>query len=438
MLRFSALVVLLLPALPVSAQPQPTAYFSFERDMDGVAGPNRVTSTAVGKPELVPGRVGQGLKVGPTLGYLDCPKAGVLSHTAGTVEMWVQAQDWQADDPQFHVFFETRGQGTLHLYKYFTSDRVLMLTAPALEGPYTSSQAVTTFAPGEWHHVAGTWSPAGVQAYLDGKPAQPLPLPGQLPVTLGETFRLGDERWQFDRTTSSVIDEVRIYDRALSPAHIAAHGAENLDFTLPLKAETSSLTHGIDPDAGAADIRFETGAADVDDQRLRTRMAVVPPGAEVPAGAAAQPAKAGEARVSFPVPTQQPATYEIVAEVLLEGKSAFTLRRELVVLSMEWLGNQIGLEDKVLPPRTPVEAQGTNLRCWGAGVQLRQGGAADPDHGGGGVGAGRADRGTSDERGGDQGAGRADHQAPGRQAHDGTSAGAGHGRDCGQASTLPH
>ena len=33
---------------------------------------------------------------------------------------------------------------------------------------------------------------------------------------------LGDEPWQFPRTTSSLIDEVRIYDRALTPEHIAA------------------------------------------------------------------------------------------------------------------------------------------------------------------------------------------------------------------------
>ena len=365
MLSFSALVALLLPALPVPAQPQPTAYFSFEKDMDGVAGAKTVTATVGGKPELVPGKAGQGLKVGPTFGYLDCPTTGVLRRTAGTVEMWVQAQDWQADDPKFHVFFEARGQGALYLYKFWTSDKLLMLTAPAVEGPYTSSQALTTFAPGKWHHIAGTWSPAGVQAYFDGKPAQALPLPGQLPVALGETFRLGDGQWQFDRTTSSIVDEVRIYDRALSPAHIAAHAAGNLDFTVPLKAETSSLDYEIDPDAGTADVRFETGAADVEDERLQVRVAVLQSGAGVPADVAAHPVMAGEASVSLPVPIRQPGKYEIGAEVLLDGEPTLTLRRELIVPTTEWLGNQIGLEDKVLPPWTPVEAEGTRLRCWG-------------------------------------------------------------------------
>jgi len=365
MLSFSALVALLLRALPVSGQTQPTAYFSFEQDVNGVAGPNRITSTTGGKPELVPGKVGQGLKVGPTYGYLECPTAGVVNRTGGTVEMWVQAQDWRADDPKFHVFFETRGQGALYLYKFWTSDKLLMLTAPAVEGPYTSSQATATFAPGEWHHIAGTWSPAGVQAYFDGKQAQPLPLPGQLPVTLGKTFLVGDQPWQFERTSSSIIDEVRIYDRALSPEHIAAHAAGNLGFTMPLRAETSSLAYEIDPEARDAEVRFETGGADVDDRRLQVRAAVLQPGEAVSAGVAAQPVKAGEALVSLPLATSQPGKYEVAAEVLLDGQSAFTLRRELIIPSTEWLGNQIGLEDKVLPPWTPVEAQGTNLRCWG-------------------------------------------------------------------------
>jgi hypothetical protein len=34
-----------------------------------------------------------------------------------------------------------------------------------------------------------------------------------------------------------------------------------------------------------------------------------------------------------------------------------------VVPTTEWLGNRIGLEDVVLPPWTPVEADGTTLRC---------------------------------------------------------------------------
>jgi hypothetical protein len=64
------------------------------------------------------------------------------------------------------------------------------------------------------------------------------------------------------------------------------------------------------------------------------------------------------------VPIGAPGAYELVAEVLPTGADGFTVRRELVVPTVEWWGNRIGLEDKVLPPWTPVEADGTTIRAW--------------------------------------------------------------------------
>jgi len=354
-------------------QTAPTAYFSFEEDMNGAGPAGPVVSTVQGTPLLAPGRSGQGLQVGPQHGSLDCPIAGLFKPQAGTVEMWVQPVDWDASEQKFHVFFDMRSDaGVLYLYKYWTSDRLLMLCGPAVAGPLSNASLPTTFAPGEWHHIAGTWSPEGVMAYFDGKPAGGQPVPGELPTALAATFRLGDEPWQFPRTNSSIIDEVRIYDRALTPAHIAAHAAGDLEFTLPLQAETAALDYQIDPDAGIAEIRVSTGGADVEDGRLRARLTIRRPGAAAPEVLDTPPFAAGELRVTVPVSLQQPGTHELVATISEEGKpeQAITLRRELIVPTTEWLGNQIGLEDVVLPPWTPVEVEGTNLRCWAREYQF--------------------------------------------------------------------
>ncbi len=359
--------LLLLALFPAStpAQPTPTAYYSFEQGLDGVGVAGALPSTVGGKPELVPGKVGRGLKVGPTYGYLDCPTAGVIGPMSGTVEMWVRPLDWSSDDGKFHVFFDTRGQGVLYLYEYFNTERLLMLMGPDMAGPLTNAQLPTDFSPGEWHHIAGTWSPEGVQAYYDGKPAGVLPAKGQLPGTLGETFRLGDEPWQFERESGSVIDEVRLYDRALSPAHIAAHAAGDMDFTVPLAQETTALWYDIDCLSGTAAVTVTFGGADVEDGRLQARVALVEPGTALPVDASAVPVQTGKAQATVAVPVTQPGTYELLAEVLLDGRPQFSLRRELIVPTTEWLGNQIGLEDRVLPPWTPVQVEGTTLKCWG-------------------------------------------------------------------------
>lgn len=268
MARHAVLLLVALAATGLGAQTVPTAYFSFNQDMNGVRPQGQLQPEVQGKPVLVPGKFGQGLQVGPTFGALRCPSPGVLRPEAGTVEMWVKAVDWESSDPKFHVFFETKGQGVLYLYEYWTSDRVLMLYGPTETGPLTSSQAPSAFKPGEWHHIAGTWSPEGVQAYFDGKPASAQPLPGAGPKTVGDFFILGDEPWQFPRTNSSVLDEVRIYDRALSPLQIAAHAAGNYNFTVPLRADLASLDYDVHPDLGTAEIRVRTGGADVADAQL--------------------------------------------------------------------------------------------------------------------------------------------------------------------------
>lgn len=369
------LLMLLVTAVasPLWAQTVPTAYFSFEEDMNATGPAGAIVSAVQGAPALVPGQSGRGLQVGPQYGSLVCPTAGLFHPQAGTIEMWVRAVDWEPSEDKFHVFFDMRSDaGVLYLYKFFSSDRLLMLCGPAITGPLSNSSMPMALQPGEWHHIAGTWSPQGVMAYFDGQPAGAQPVLGELPTALAETFVLGDEPWQFARTSSSIIDEVRIYDRALTPAHIAAHAAGDLDFTLPLTAETAAMDYQIDPDAGTAEIRVSTGGADVDEERLQARLTILRPGAHTPEVIATPPFASGELRATVPVSLEQPGTHELVATISEAGRpaEAITLRRELIVPTTEWLGNQIGLEDVVLPPWTPVEVEGTNLRCWAREYQF--------------------------------------------------------------------
>ncbi|MBM4047259.1 MAG: LamG domain-containing protein, partial [Planctomycetes bacterium] len=319
------------------AQTKPVATISFDNDLNAVGPGGARSAFPIGKPDLAAGKVGKALKSGPGTGYVEYATEGILNIAAGTVEMWVCPLDWTPDEEKFHVFFDVRGEGALYLYKYYQGTRLLMLTCGNQAGPYASSSFdVGGWKRGEWHHIAGTWSADGVMSYVDGKPAAKLPASGPLPKALGKTFRIGDHPWHIERATSSLIDEVRIYDRCLSPAHIAAHFEGKYDFTASLQAESALLSCELDPGKWEAQIRLSTGGADVEDACLAAKLAIMAKGAALPADAMSVGFVGGQAIRTMPMISRQPGEYEVVARVSLEGKQAFELRRLLVIPTTEW------------------------------------------------------------------------------------------------------
>ena len=212
-----------------------------------------------GAPTLVKTAAGMALRSGPNQGYLELSSDGIVSPRAGTVEMWVSPVDWNGDDPHFHVFFESRGAGgAFWLYKYFHGGSLMMLTCQdARSGPYNSAAVdVSSWRPGQWHHLAGTWSPTRVRLYVDGKRvAESMPL---LPTGIGPTFTIGDQPWHLQRETSSLIRAVRIYDRRLSDAEVAAHALGHYTRT-PLTAASFDLS--VQPDGNAGTLTAAIEAA---------------------------------------------------------------------------------------------------------------------------------------------------------------------------------
>ena len=193
-----------LPALAsAQAQQAATLVLEFEEGFDGLGREGPIPATVEGQPKLVPGRFGQALLSGPGTGYLHFPTRGVVLPIRGTVEAWVCPVDWAGTEEKFHVFFDVRGEGALYLYKYYQQTNLLMLSCPAIRGPYYSADLPLNWEPGQWHHIAGTWSSRGVMSYVDGRPLSTDPVPAALPVSLGATFRIGDNPWHLPRRSSS-------------------------------------------------------------------------------------------------------------------------------------------------------------------------------------------------------------------------------------------
>jgi len=84
----------------------------------------------------------------------------------------------------------------------------------------------------EWHHVAVTFDGATVRFYLDGEPDGAVPFFGQLqpnddPLHISVDFPGGDDYWH------GCIDEVMIFNRALSRQEIRALSDEDPEIIFP-------------------------------------------------------------------------------------------------------------------------------------------------------------------------------------------------------------
>jgi len=365
-------------ATPVSAQnlvaPQPALRLDFDQGVDGVGRDGqKIAAQVEGTTDLVDCKFGKAFKSGPGAGYLHFPVQGIVSPQAGTVEMWVCPVDWNGDEQKFHVFFDARGQGELYLYKYF-SGGLVMLSGDQLSGPYATVNApIKAWQPGEWHFIAATWSGRHQALYIDGQLAGNTE--SDLPPSLTGEFTLGDNPWNepgLDRTSSSLIARVRVYDRELSPQHIAAHFAGNYDATVPLSAATAQLSYSVAPLAETLTARVDASEADSDLAAAHVDFSITQAGKPIKSRVG-QPFEEAVAKANFSSELP-PGAYQVQAVVTC-GAQSFELDQPLTVPAHPWLNNTLGEARKVLPPWTPIQIvdDGTGaftVKCWGRDYQF--------------------------------------------------------------------
>jgi hypothetical protein len=375
---FLAALTLSLGISIAHAQPVPTLSLDFENGADGIGANGKAIAPRVeGKTEFAPGKFGQAFKSGPASGYLHFPAPGVLRPEEGTVEMWVSPLDWSGDEKRFHVFFDARGDGVLYLYKFLSSD-FLMLTAADAAGPFhNAATSVEKWKAGQWHHIAGTWSETQQNLYIDGKlaaSAEP-----SLPRRLDAEFMIGDNPWTADggvRASSSLIDNVRIYDRALSPEHIAAHFNGDYQKAVPLTEKSLSVLSSLAAETRLLSVAIGSGGADVNagsDVKLEILQ-------NEKVLQTTQTRFVGSlAKTELSLEKFAPGDYQLRVSVAGAGAAPIQIVKPLVVrekpvLDTSWLGNKIGLDEKIPIPWTPLQVSrdGNNfsVACWGREYQF--------------------------------------------------------------------
>jgi len=175
-----------------------------------------------GNPKVVDGIFGFALEFNGSTDSVEIPHSDSLTMSkAFTIEMWVNLASPGKTDNQ--VGMEKGGweSGEYGLYVYYVpgdASAVQIKDVPEACGDANSGNLGQNVKDGNWHHLTGMWNGKEIFLYTDGV----LDMSVECSGTIGENSkplyiaaRNGGERFLM-----GIIDEVRLYNRALSEDEI--------------------------------------------------------------------------------------------------------------------------------------------------------------------------------------------------------------------------
>jgi hypothetical protein len=174
------------------------------RDSSG----NANDGTVVGTPTWVPGKIGGALEFNGST-YVNCGnKASLNVRNQITMSFWFKVKAFQNTWESFLA----KGDGA---YRSARSGGTGNATHMGISGG-NYFDAVTVVTDDQWHHWAGTYDGSTARIYLDGKLDASAIYGGQLGDGSGYNLYIGENAQATGRLLHGLLDDVRIYDRALT------------------------------------------------------------------------------------------------------------------------------------------------------------------------------------------------------------------------------
>lgn len=177
----------------------------------------------IGNPQKVDGIFGSALEFNGTTDSVEIPDSDSLAITkAITLEMWVKLPNdgantnnvgiekggWEAGEYSLYVFY-VPGNGSAMQFK----------DLPEACADANSGFLGPNLKDDQWHHIAGTWDGEVISVYTDGDLSVSVDC-GSGPLDKNSKSVYIGARNGSERFLTGVVDEVRIYDRALSESEI--------------------------------------------------------------------------------------------------------------------------------------------------------------------------------------------------------------------------
>lgn len=202
------------------------AYFKFSEGYGSIADDSSGYGhhgTLVGNPTWVNSARGLGgaIELDGTWDFVDCNNDSVFEFTSAfTLAAWIKVDtfdvDWQS--------ILTKGDTSWRLMRDYISNQLafhctgLTTSSPNFGGVGVEGNANVN--DGQWHHVAAVYDKTSVILYVDGVEDNSEDASGT-PATNSEPVYIGGNSEKPGREWRGMVDEVRIYKRALNVANIA-------------------------------------------------------------------------------------------------------------------------------------------------------------------------------------------------------------------------
>lgn len=217
----------------------PVASYNFDetsgtavKDLSG----NGNNGTITGATRIASGRTGYGnaLKFNGTSNFVAVPDSATLDLSSRmTIEAWVYPtsamSNWRS------IVAKEDGTSNLAYYLYANTDTNQPITGVRI-GNYPMVAGVTQIGAKKWSHLAGTFDGQYLRLYINGALVGMQALTGSIPVS-ASPLKIGGNK-AFGHYFSGYIDDVRVYNRALSDAEIVT------DYKTPVAATTSTGSGG--------------------------------------------------------------------------------------------------------------------------------------------------------------------------------------------------
>jgi glucose/arabinose dehydrogenase len=220
------LPIVMLVAVPARAAQAPVAAYGFNEGTgtavaDASGAGNHGTASSTSWAPL--GRYGSALSFTSGASWVTVPDSASLDLTNGvTLEAWINpsalAGSWRT------VIFKQTGGGMA--YALFAANGSNRPAGQVQIGGEQNAVGPAALALNTWTHLATTYDGAALRLYVNGNQVASRAQTGSAAVSTGVLRIGGNSIWS--EPFRGLIDEVRIYDRALAPAEIQA------DMTTPV------------------------------------------------------------------------------------------------------------------------------------------------------------------------------------------------------------
>ena len=173
----------------------------------------------------VPGKVGTALACDGSSSFVEAPHKPELDPEQLTVEAWVKLDEFPADkDPRRWIVNKNRNEweeGHYALMVQGSQVGAYLNIGGGRQNHFMAMSDESALKLKDWQHVAMTYDGAELRVYLNGAQVASTAInkkrvPGRMPLAIG---RRQDAYNYF----KGAIDEVRLYNRALSPDELKAH-----------------------------------------------------------------------------------------------------------------------------------------------------------------------------------------------------------------------